>query len=107
MRGENENGFTVVELLVAIAILIFNGHQRLTQIATLQSDFRNSINNIINPVAPLTFNTEAKFLELSITSSDKNILGITLYEDSSVPVACVWGIRKFSDTDIVPLSLLF
>lgn len=109
-KERNEEGFTLIELLVvfvvlailvAIAIPIFNGHQRSAQIATLQADVRSSVNNLVNPYTPLTFNTQEKFLELSSTSSDENILGITMYQDKNIPVACIWGIREFSNTDIV------
>lgn len=106
----NEQGFTLIEVIVvfvvisvltAIAIPIFNGHQRLAQIASLQSDVRNSIKNLVNPNSPLTFNTQDEFLRLSNTSSPENVIGVTMYQDNNIPVACVWGVREFSSTDVV------
>lgn len=107
----NEQGFTLIEVIVVfvvisvlavIAIPIFNGHQRLAQIASLQSDVRNSIKNLVNPNSPLAFNTQYEFLRLSNTSSPENVIGVTMYQDNNnIPVACVWGVREFSSTDVV------
>lgn len=107
---DNEHGFSLIELLVvfivvsvliAIIIPVLNGQQRLAQIASLQSDVRNSIKNLVNPDKPFSFNSSEKFLKLSNTSSPENILGVTMYKDNNIPVACVWGIREFSPSDIV------
>lgn len=109
-RKGNEDGFTLIELIVVIVVLsilaiiampIIQGQQRNAQIAALKSDVRNSINNIVNPYSPLTFNSPAEYVQLSPVSDDDNILGLTIYSNKQSPVACAWGVRDFGNNDKV------
>jgi prepilin-type N-terminal cleavage/methylation domain-containing protein len=103
-----ESGFTLIELIIVIVIIgilgslalaIFSGQQKAAARATVQSDVRSSVAALIKENQILKLRTEDQFLARA-TISDNNTMGVKIDNAATTPVACIWGLRKFSDTDI-------
>jgi len=104
---ESEQGFTLLELLIVLAILgiivaiavpLFANQTRVAIAATVQSDVRNSADVLFESK---NFPTQEQFAQRSVTT-DKNLVGLIVNnDDPKNPTACVWGSRTLTSTDII------
>jgi prepilin-type N-terminal cleavage/methylation domain-containing protein len=107
-RRNEEKAFTLIELIIcmvilgilaSIAIMVYGAQQRAAAVATVQSDVRNSVSGLIKENQVLNLRTQQEFLEKA-TITGTNIIGAKIDNTSTTPAACIWGLRKFSNTDI-------